>query len=822
MDIVGKGMTRADKSGETGFGLDNDETALHTAAAGVSMLCTFGRRKEAEKAQNLTIILKKWIRRHQSGPSLETSVNTETPLDFREDEAKTISKVSGKALAAAYRAIGISQAHWARLTFEASERAELQANAIACLRHALRTDLDDEDNIETLYALALALAETRDLEAAIITAKTALSIESQSYLSNGSTAIGQRSEISLKKNQTPKILSQRRLIKVWHLLALLLSARQDFDTSEASCEAVLDDFTESEQYEGDPELSGLTNSMGFYAKQNLIEIKMTQLALTEVSEGPEVAVNAGGELLGLYAHLFKSSVALRNRQPISKMESPPRTSSGTMRSFRESFLGRSKALEQGHRTKTATSSVPSQGSSIDLAHAPTISVTNEDDPSPRSATHHLFHHNSKKLQKRNSRRSMASMRRSRGNSPATTTKTNEAPSSNPRFAAMNLIIGDSKIDESEDTTRDNSLPYASDRVGIAVSHNMPPVSVSPTDGTHQSVSAARPLPAIAHNYNEKKQPAPLSHSKQPPNQDIRLPVVSPHSSSSQPEPRFAEVEQQRHELSVLLKIWLLIAGLYRRARMYDDAKGALDEAFQHVRSVEAAVATRQSSAQAFTEPGWGGVKSVEELWADVYTENGNLDLARLAPHDAMIQYESALSHFPDHPAATVGLSNILLDIYSKKVPSQPSTSSLQRLPSSSDSPINYDTPHPVLASLSSSTDDLEKSPRPPRTPVALGLPSTTESNHSPPPTVRRTLSSHSKTPEALNRLAARDRAYGLLSSLTKLGTGWDNSEAWFALARAYEEGGQLDRAKEVLWWVVELEEKRPIRGWECLGQGYSL
>lgn len=74
-------------------------------------------------------------------------------------------------------------------------------------------------------------------------------------------------------------------------------------------------------------------------------------------------------------------------------------------------------------------------------------------------------------------------------------------------------------------------------------------------------------------------------------------------------------------------------------------------------------------------------------------------------------------------------------------------------------------------------------------------------------------------PEDLNRLAARDRAYSLLSSLTKLGTGWDYSEAWFALARAYEEGGQIQKAKDVLWWCVELEDSKALRKWSCVGVG---
>jgi hypothetical protein len=71
----------------------------------------------------------------------------------------------------------------------------------------------------------------------------------------------------------------------------------------------------------------------------------------------------------------------------------------------------------------------------------------------------------------------------------------------------------------------------------------------------------------------------------------------------------------------------------------------------------------------------------------------------------------------------------------------------------------------------------------------------------------------------LDRLAARDRAYGLLTALTKLGTGWNYSEAWFALARAYEEGGQPDKAREVLWWCVELEEGRGVRDWSVVGSG---
>lgn len=82
---------------------------------------------------------------------------------------------------------------------------------------------------------------------------------------------------------------------------------------------------------------------------------------------------------------------------------------------------------------------------------------------------------------------------------------------------------------------------------------------------------------------------------------------------------------------------------------------------------------------------------------------------------------------------------------------------------------------------------------------------------------------HKATSLPLNdRLAARDRAYGLLSALTKLGSGWNCSEAWFALARAYEESGQLDKARNALWWCVELEDGRAVREWAVVGGGYVL
>lgn len=159
----------------------------------------------------------------------------------------------------------------------------------------------------------------------------------------------------------------------------------------------------------------------------------------------------------------------------------------------------------------------------------------------------------------------------------------------------------------------------------------------------------------------------------------------------------------------------------------------------------------------------------------------------------------------------MGLSNILLDIYSEAILPSPPVCSLVGAESAADRPKQP-----------ASETSL------PSCPLGLGgnLPGATR----PTAAVNGLGCSGPKTDESLSpaykatslplgdRLAARDRAYALLSGLTRLGTGWNYTEAWFALARAYEESEQPDKAKEVLWWCVELEEGMGVRPWACLGE----
>jgi hypothetical protein len=264
----------------------------------------------------------------------------------------------------------------------------------------------------------------------------------------------------------------------------------------------------------------------------------------------------------------------------------------------------------------------------------------------------------------------------------------------------------------------------------------------------------------------------------------------------------------------LVKIWLFIAGLYVRADLFDDSGSAIDEAYKLVESFEMEVGVEQSSATRFFHKGWAGGKSVDELWADVWAsvsntsvltkslltarlQRGDLASARSQPFVALTAYEQALAYFPDHLEGIIGLSNILMDIYEEKIPAEEPRPLLQSAPPSSGSSTTIPAPPPPRPTLSSKNSSR----------ASVNIEPPRPNKHQDP------------TPEELNRLAARDRAYMLLSTLTRLGTGWDNSEAWYTLARSYELSKQVGKAKQALWWVVELEENRPMRPWREVGAG---
>ncbi len=207
---------------------------------------------------------------------------------------------------------------------------------------------------------------------------------------------------------------------------------------------------------------------------------------------------------------------------------------------------------------------------------------------------------------------------------------------------------------------------------------------------------------------------------------------------------------------------------------------------------------------------------------------GFLAIAEGTPFIARGYFEEALIHYPDHSRSIVGLSNILLDIYSEVLLPPPTVPGIDL---SESNVVNPRTTALNVNGVQAKHQTIKDRLVIPSTPLGLGNEgfatslSPSSPNKSPiQPMLPRTddeLPAPYKAASLplVDRLAARDRAYGLLSGLTKLGSGWNDSDAWFALARAYEESGQPDRAKEALWWCVELEEGMGARDWKCVGAG---
>ena len=378
LEIVAKGKARVEKSGEAETSLDDDAIALCTAAAGIKMLCVYGKRADVERALYMADTVQIWLRKAHPDSSHKPETSAEdNPRDLVEKTSKSNPSAPGRALALAYHAIGVSQSCWARMTYETSARSDLSAKAIANFRTALQSGLGNQDNIHILHSLACAFAELRDIDSAITTVKEAISIGSDEQpQTNG-----------YSDHDAAVNTSQRgTMLRCWHLLALLLSARQNFSTAIASCEAAFELYGGKTVLYGDTAGLSTIKGLGMSERKGLIELKMTQLALSEVIDGPEEAVNSSGELLGLYAKLFKYS----EKEAPQTLEPPQTPAEGTVspqRSFRASILG----LPKDRRSKlgmggTAASSVGSFEPSNDATGAPAIAVTSDNAILPKTPT----------------------------------------------------------------------------------------------------------------------------------------------------------------------------------------------------------------------------------------------------------------------------------------------------------------------------------------------------------------------------------------------------------------------------------------------------
>ncbi|ESA43246.1 hypothetical protein GE21DRAFT_4333 [Neurospora crassa] len=777
LDIIKKSKARVAKTGHLEPALDDDATMLETISACIAALCRFGGRDAAEKAHHLGLQLENLLERLTNG-----KVSAEENLNAAKDGHLVLTAAEllpPRALALTYQAAGLANAQWARMTYDSESRTHFQQKAVHCLSKSLSPELGLGVDVRGVFALGTLLAEQRNLHYAISLVKTALledvDIDESQELYRG------------------PCWRERSLIPLWHLLALMLSAQEDYVMAARACEGAMEQFkdpfilfgtrslngayqsehlNEAGVEDGSYTSQGIVDEMDDFEKESLLEIKMTQLAILELVEGPTVAVNASSELLTLFTRLFGD---LDQKVELTKPELPRTATTAVAkeqtRNRRASVFG-SRSVRSGRgmrqsifgshdKNLTGIPPVPQ------APGAPAIQVTNNENAQSKRKSH--------SLSRSASGRRHSLRRKSRSESQGAI----EAPPPMP----VNGSLAD----------------YAG-KDGAAAA---PPPEEPSIDGVQRTNS---------FDSNEEYNDGEAS-------------VLAQVYGSLLPVIHFSQEHSKRKRKAILIKVWLTIAGFYRRAGLVADAQQACTEAQTIVEALEAEILNDTTGDVSLREAGWGETKSTEELYADVWAEKGYLSVACGKPYEARADFETALMHFPDHAAAIVGLSDILLDIYSEKLlppPVVPSFNLEDSILSDNSTPLQAITKSPELrlqplglstakmeSKLDKGEDNLENGM------AALKLKGVSSPNKCPelpPPHKATSLPLH-------DRLTARDRAYGLLSGLTKLGTGWNNSEAWFTLARAYQESGQVDKAKGALWWCVELEDGRGAREWTCVDAG---
>lgn len=835
-DLVFRAKKRLAKSGKEQYSLDKDETILLAIVEAIRMLSAYGTLAEAQRAVELAETLEEWL--SEQIPAFPNSATQDAAARSAIASGASAKKeiappvrlvVSGSMVSTALCAMGVAKATLASLTLDAGARNGLQDRAVALLKHALSAELGDNDRPEALYALSLLLAEQRDLNGSTAAAKLCLQITSSGKYQSFGPLIPLQVRRSVEEVKAP--------LASWHLLSLQLTARSLFDMSLDSTEAAINQETPDDSFETPDERSissrndtsngrsSVLDDCPVQLKPNtklndlrdteidaLLRLKMTQLTLVELCDGADVAVNMSGELLNLHNRCYEASHQPSNLQPETQTKSLPRSSS--LRSIRGSLFGKKKAARKG---------IPSE--SYAAANGLSSLTKIDEDGTQSNPRIHVTHP-------------------SVGSTDYQEEKRNGSSNGHGHAGSISKLkqVASLRRHDRINGTSSPKLKRPDSKAGQESRHEM--AVISPQPSIRSEGRAAMAPPAVNHALTPSQVGVALSADGDVDETSVTDfgetgSHVSPNSSMSaalannspsrprlgryyvRPEPRLSTMASKRRTQELLVEIWLFIAGLYRRADLLQDAEDALRQAQQTASEMELEVSKTAAGYDAFSQPAWGRAKTIERLFADILTERGQLAHSREALLEAYGLYEEALTRFPDHPCAIVLLSNILLDFYEEKIFSlYPSEWDPTPDPPLLRSPSSTSVPTPTPGSAADSKPPNPTSTlllAPPLAPLSSSPSQLQPATSSPPP-----LNAHA-APEPQDRIAARDRAFGLLSMLTKRGTGWNDSEAWMALARAYELSGQADKAREALWWVVELEGARPLREWSIVARtGYVL
>ena len=633
LSTAGRSRNRRSDESEV-IEVDDDEHYIRTLADAVGILCRFGGKEDAEKAREVEKHIQDWLDIHAQ-PHEETAYGPlSDPLPDSQERGDTASNIS-----IAYRALGISRAHWARLTYEGDKRTLLQTEALSSFKKALNKQPPGMVDIDTLYATSLVAADMRNIPEAVKTLKIALSSPAELFASSTSSTFESNTDAFGEVIRDGALFNrERKLVPLWHLLALLLTTRGDYTSAAKSCEAVFKQFGDqtnllgdersidsrqhvrkqgsitSEEKEHQPPVTSAVSIMNSFEKEKLLQVKVTQLALMETIEGPAAAVDGTDELFALYARLFgEPKIEGIRKLPQTVPDLRPGTAASGVRSIAGSIFGRSRLSHRGRdrpQSLPAQASRPSTARTVRQSHrpgaqpTPVIQVTNEDGTAEERVNESV-HRGSQEVSPRH-RQSGILKRRSGG---SLRKRSGSVPGSRPIETVSTKVHKSKGMNANNDEDTVPPLPETGRR-----SKNESHTKAENGENFSRPTTSQSLRSAATNRKDDEHCDQVFKH------QSGGSTDPSPYAINLLHHPIFSTLQDSRQKCSLLIRLWLYVSGLYTRAGMLDDAKAAMNEAQKILEMFELEVAQTRSSSKAFAERGWGAGASVNELWADVWTE----------------------------------------------------------------------------------------------------------------------------------------------------------------------------------------------------------
>ncbi|PWW77446.1 hypothetical protein C7212DRAFT_350992 [Tuber magnatum] len=621
------------------------------------------------------------------------------------------------------KAIGIANAFWAFETTEGDDRDAILRSAERAFKKGLCYNSGD---VDAWYGLSLVCAGLRDTVAA-------------------TEGVGKG--LHALTHEATEGEYRRRAIPMLHLLALLMSATEEYDNAQHACSKALEI------------LSSHTQSLKIGEKELALQVQMTQLLLVEVTEGFDEAMAMTEKLLNLYGRAF-NGIPRREFGPVDGFDTNKlgaRTYPGNSSRSRPSTAKRLSRLFGRNKKKLSTPSLnlpsstreplessgvlrksslasrrslvkrrpKSEAESLDTPFAPPrIQVTDTNGgTSPAEMPQEkrrVLRRNSvsggtiRRIRSLSSRRSSSSSIRSGLKKWDEVPPTPSLPMSSAGVSSVSTSMSTSNglLNSSRDPIQPqlfhilkSKLHYSQPEEDTILQSLPSPnlVSDGASDNNQSDTNGTRPKAAdIPNNIPQSNIPYPISTLSS------TIPDRNPGSVRRPmrvPEPKLNEAEEKRRAIAILRGVWLFVAALYRRGRFFNDATMAIDEAT--------------------------GLVGID---GEGSQERGYLALSQSKKSEASELFEAALMIDVNYPPAIIGLCEILLEL---------------------------------------------------------------------PPTPQ--------VPLPQTWIIGKNRALALLQSLTSSPRGWNLPEAWFALSRAFELEKDVKNAKNALWKVIEFEDAKGVR-----------